>query len=67
MIGRPCALDGWGVLHFAAGDGTVDLIKLLLAKGLKADAKAKDGSTPVDIAEEEEHSEAVAVLQASLQ
>ena len=33
---------------------------------LPADAAAKDGATPVDLAEEEEHTDALEVLQASL-
>ena len=31
------------------------LAELLLEKGLKADARAKDGATPIELAEEEEH------------
>ena len=58
--------DGWTALHFAAGDGGVDLIELLLEKGLKADARAKDGATPIELAEEEEHDDAVEALRASL-
>ena len=54
--------DGWTALHFAAGDGGVDLIELLLEKGLKADARAKDGATPIELAEEEEHDDAVEAL-----
>jgi hypothetical protein len=53
-------------LHFAAGDGTPALVALLLSKGLKADVQDKDGVTPVDMAEEEEHEEALELLKASL-
>lgn len=59
--------DGWGPLHFAAAEGTAALCELLVEKGLRADAEAGDGETPVDLAEEEEHEEAVAVLKASLE
>ena len=55
--------DGWGALHFAAAEGTPELCELLVEKGLKADAAARDGETPVDLAEEEEHDEAVASAQ----
>ena len=48
------------------GGGHPELCELLVEKGLKADAAAGDGETPVDLAEEEEHDEAVAVLKASL-
>uniref|UniRef100_A0A7S0X3F6 Uncharacterized protein n=1 Tax=Mantoniella antarctica TaxID=81844 RepID=A0A7S0X3F6_9CHLO len=58
--------DGWTALHFAAGDGTPALVALLLSKGLKADVQDKDGVTPVDMAEEEEHEEALELLKASL-
>jgi ankyrin repeat protein len=58
--------DGWNALHFAAADGTVELIELLIAKGLKADTPAKDGATPIELAEEEEHDDAVEALKASL-
>ena len=58
--------DGWTALHFAAGDGAVDLIEFLIEKGLKADARAKDGSTPIELAEEEEHDDAAEALRASL-
>ena len=59
--------DGWTALHFAASEGGADLCELLLSRGLRADAKAKDGSTPIDLAEEEEHDEAVEVLKKSLE
>ena len=39
---------------------------LVLGKGLAADAEDKDGATPLDMAEEEEHEEAAALLKASL-
>ena len=58
--------DGWGPLHFAAAEGTPELCELLMEKGLRADAAAGDGETPVDLAEEEEHDEAIAVLKASI-
>jgi hypothetical protein len=38
-----------------------------MGRGLKADTKAGDGETPLDLAEEEEHEEAVAALKASLE
>ena len=41
-------------------------MELLLSKGLAADAEDKDGSTPLDMAEEEEHEEAAELLRASL-
>jgi ankyrin repeat protein len=59
--------DGWTALHFAASEGGADLCELLLSRGLRADAKAKDGSTPIDLAEEEEHDEAMEVLKKSLE
>lgn len=59
--------DGWSGLHFAAAEGTPELCELLMGRGLKADTKAGDGETPLDLAEEEEHEEAVAALKASLE
>ena len=59
--------DGWTALHFAAGEGSPELIELLLKKGLKADTGAKDGATPLELAEEEEHEEAVELLRESLE
>ena len=50
--------DGWTALHFAAAEGTPELVRLLLQKGFSADAEAKDGATPVELAEEEEHEDA---------
>lgn len=58
--------DGWTALHFAASEGTVDLIEFLIEKGLSATARAKDGSTPIELAEEEEHDDAAEALRASL-
>ena len=57
--------DGWSALHFAAGDGDPGTVELLLSKGLKSTAKAKDGTTPIELAEEEEHEEAAEILRES--
>ena len=55
--------DGWTALHFAAAEGTPELVRLLLQKGFSADAEAKDGATPVELAEEEEHEDATRILR----
>ena len=55
--------DGWTALHFAAAEGTPELVRLLLQKGFSADAEAKDGATPVELAEEEEHEDAARILR----
>jgi ankyrin repeat protein len=49
--------DGW--------DGDPETVELLLSKGLKSTAKAKDGTTPIELAEEEEHEEAAEILRES--
>ena len=53
----------WSARHARGLD--VDLSELLLEKGLKADARAKDGATPNELAEEEEHDDAVEAPRAS--
>jgi ankyrin repeat protein len=42
--------QGWTALHQAARMGRKDVVTLLLAKGAQADAKDKDGNTPMDLA-----------------
>ena len=55
--------DGWNALHFAAGEGTLELVAFFLRKGLKANTPAKDGATPIELATEEEHDDVVEMLR----
>ena len=54
--------DGWTAALRRRG-GTPELVRLLLQKGFSADAEAKDGATPVELAEEEEHEDAARILR----
>ncbi len=42
--------DGWTPLHYAATGGNVDIVKLLLSKGAKLEARSPNGSTPLMMA-----------------
>jgi len=58
-------VGGFTALMFAANCGDTDMEKLLLAHGAKVNAKAKDGSTPLDFAlatKDAKHRKAAQVL-----
>lgn len=53
---------GWTPLHGAAATGDVEIVRLLLARGADPHAKHDGGATALDLARENDHSEAAAVL-----
>lgn len=55
--------DNDTVLHAAARLGNVELIKLVIRRGGKTDIKNKRGKTPLDVAIESKHENAIAVLR----
>ena len=42
--------DGWSPLHYAATGGNTDIVKLLLSRGAKLEARSPNGSTPLMMA-----------------
>ena len=52
------AKDGFGLgrtpLHFAAREGHKKIVELLIDKGADMNAKANDGTTPLDMADDKE-------------
>lgn len=57
-----CDRDGWTELHCACMKGHLEVVKVLLAKGSKIDAKAEDGATPLYIASGKGHADVVQYL-----
>lgn len=55
--------NGATALHIAAGEGQVELVRLLLAAGADPAARDGDGRTPADVAAEANHAAAAALLQ----
>lgn len=47
--------DGYTPLHYAAANGTDDVVIHLLAMNANRSAKTKDGKTPLDLARERKH------------
>jgi ankyrin repeat protein len=56
---------GWNALHFAAAAGDDDIIKLLLEKGARIDARAPAGFTALMLAAREGQESTVATLLAA--
>jgi ankyrin repeat protein len=54
--------EGWQPLHFAAADGEVDSVELLLRSGAAIDGKTDDGRTPLMVALDESRLEVAAWL-----
>lgn len=55
--------DGFTALHWAARDGNLNLVKLLLEHGAKADIKDRlFGDTPIDLAKQGGHHAVVKLL-----
>jgi ankyrin repeat protein len=56
--------SGATALHIAAGDGQVELVRLLLAAGADPAARNAEGRTPADVAAKANHADAAALLRA---
>ncbi|HUY82816.1 MAG TPA: ankyrin repeat domain-containing protein [Acidobacteriaceae bacterium] len=56
---------GFTPLHQVAAAGKPELIKLLLSRGARAEARCDQGKLPIDYARERRHAAAVEVLQAA--
>ena len=54
--------EGETALHFAAGNGRIGVVLILLEAGAKTDPVASDGATPLLLAAKNEHAEVVALL-----
>lgn len=54
---------GFSALHIASREGRLDIIKYLIAKGADVNAKAMDGSTPVDLAVKYHQKEVIEILK----
>jgi ankyrin len=50
-------------LHFAAREGQLDIVKLLLDKGANVDAKDSDGDNPLQCAEINGHTKCAELLR----
>jgi ankyrin repeat protein len=61
------AVNNYGdtALHYSAYLGYVDLLEWLLQRGADRDVKNQDGFTALELAEQSQQSEAVALLQKS--
>jgi hypothetical protein len=57
--------DGWSPLHYAATGGSAAIVKLLLSKGAKLEARSPNGSTPLMLAARYGNEEAVDALLAA--
>ncbi|KAH8805202.1 hypothetical protein F5884DRAFT_885273 [Xylogone sp. PMI_703] len=58
---------GWGPLHWAASNGHLGIIDLLIENGISISDKAVDGSTAADLAYKHGHREIVQVLEGNQQ
>ena len=54
--------EGYAALHYAAGNGHVDVVKLLLKRGAAVHSKSNAGSTPLCLAARYGHLDVVKVL-----
>jgi cytohesin len=50
LLAKGANVTGMTALHYAASGGHEEIVELLLAKGADVNAKAKDGKTPLDMA-----------------
>ncbi len=50
---------GWGVMHYAAMGGNIRILQLAKTRGVNINSKAKNGYTPLDIADHSNKNEAV--------
>ena len=57
--------DGWSPLHYAATGGSAAIVKLLLSKGARLEARSPNGSTPLMLAARYGNEEAVDALLAA--
>jgi ankyrin repeat protein len=57
--------DGWSPLHYAATGGSPAIIRLLLSKGARLEARSPNGSTPLMMAARYGNEEAVDALLAA--
>ena len=55
--------DGLTALHYSAMYNNIDAIRLLLENGASTTIKDNEGRTPIDVAREYNHQEAVLLLQ----
>ena len=55
--------DGRTALHYSARKNNTDAIRLLLQNGASTTIKDNKGRTPIDVAREHNHQEAVLLLQ----
>ena len=50
-------------MHYAAWRGDKEIVELLITKRADVNAKMDDGETPLDVAEEAEHTELADLLR----
>ena len=67
LVARGAAVhkDGWSPLHYAATGGSATIVRLLLSRGAKLEARSPNGSTPLMMAARYGNEEAVDALLAA--
>ncbi|MDQ3331754.1 MAG: ankyrin repeat domain-containing protein [Planctomycetota bacterium] len=60
---RQSGTEGWTLLHYAAFQGTPTAVTLLIEHGADVNARAKDGPTPLQVAENKNREDIVKILR----